>query len=116
MGTAKDIKASQDIFSVTVMLGLRGIILTICLPWMAWLSWKRRTWIPIAGFVLVLLFETGLAGALKMAVGRSFPYQYKGHKLLDTNHLAFPSGPVPYKHLNPPPNKEGGKRGGGGGG
>ena len=92
MGTAKDIKASQDIFSVMVMLGLRGIILTICLPWMAWLSWKRRTWIPIAGFVLVLLFETGLAGALKMAVGRSFPYQYKGHILLDTNHLAFPSG------------------------
>jgi membrane-associated phospholipid phosphatase len=41
---------------------------------------------------LVLLFETGLAGALKMAVGRSFPYQYKGHILLDTNHLAFPSG------------------------
>jgi membrane-associated phospholipid phosphatase len=92
MRLARDIQASQDIFSVTVMLGLRGIILTICIPWMAWLSWKRRTWIPIAGFVLVLLFETGLAGALKMAVGRSFPYQYKGHILLDTNHLAFPSG------------------------
>jgi hypothetical protein len=51
MRLARDIQASQDIFSVTVMLGLRGIILTICIPWMAWLSWKRRTWIPIAGFV-----------------------------------------------------------------
>lgn len=90
--TARRIQANRDIFSVTVMVGLRGIILTICLPWLGWLSWRRKSWIPIAGFILVLLFETGLAGALKMAVGRTFPYQNKGKMLLGTGELAFPSG------------------------
>ena len=68
----------------------RGIILTVCLPWLAWRSWRYRTWLPVGGFVLVLLFETGLVGALKVAIGRSFPYQ--GPMVLEAGFLAFPSG------------------------
>lgn len=93
--TSRDIDASIDIFSVTVMLGLRGIILTICLPILGWVSWKRRSWIPIAGFVIVLLLETGIAGALKISVGRIFPYQYENffsRMMIGQDELAFPSG------------------------
>ena len=45
---ARDLNAPHDFFSVTVMFGLRGIILTICLPILGWVSWKRRSWVPIA--------------------------------------------------------------------
>ena len=92
---ARDINASQDFFSVTVMFGLRGIILTICLPILGWLSWKRRSWVPIAGFLVVLVFETGVAGALKISVGRIFPYQYENfwnRMMIGQDEMAFPSG------------------------
>lgn len=88
--TARSIHKNRDFFEITVMAGLRGIILTVCLPLLAWRSWRDRSWMPIAGFVLVLLFETGLVGALKMAIGRSFPYQ--GPMVLEAGFLAFPSG------------------------
>lgn len=93
--TSREIDASVDFFSVTVMLGLRGIILTICLPILGWVSWKRRSWIPIAGFIIVLLLETGIAGALKISVGRIFPYQYENffsRMMIGQDELAFPSG------------------------
>lgn len=91
---ARRIRATRDIISVTVMLGLRGLILTICLPLMGWISWKRRSWLPVGGFLLVLLIETGLTGGLKMVVGRTFPYQTKSVEdmLIDAGELAFPSG------------------------
>lgn len=91
---ARRIRASRDVISITVMLGLRGIILTICLPMMGWMSWKRRSWLPLGGFLLVLLIETGLTGSLKMVVGRTFPYQTKNVKdmMIDAGELAFPSG------------------------
>ena len=88
--TARRLRPNRDLFEVTVMLGLRGIILTVCLPLLAWTSWRTRSWRGIIGFVLVLLFETGLVGVLKVAVGRSFPYQ--GDMVLEAGFLAFPSG------------------------
>jgi len=88
----KPFQGSRDTFEILVMVGLRGIIVTICLPWMGWLAWKRRSWMPIMGFVAVLLFETGLAGALKLAIGRSYPYQNGGRMLVDAGYMAFPSG------------------------
>lgn len=87
---ARLLKPDRELFEVTVMVGLRGIILTVCLPYLAWRSWRERTWTAVGGFVLVLLFETGLVGALKVAVGRSFPYQ--GPMMLEADLLAFPSG------------------------
>ena len=87
---ARQIRPNRDLFEITVMLGLRGIILTVCLPLLAWRSWRDKSWVGIGGFLLVLLFETGLVGALKMAVGRSFPYQ--GDMVLEAGFLAFPSG------------------------
>ena len=77
------------------MFGLRGIILTICLPILGWVSWKRRSWIPIAGFFIVLIMETGIAGALKISVGRIFPYQYRSffdRIMIGQDEMAFPSG------------------------
>lgn len=87
---ARLLRPNRDLFEVTVMFGLRGIILTVCLPYLAWRSWKERTWVALGGFALVLLFETGLVGALKVAVGRSFPYQ--GPMMLQADLLAYPSG------------------------
>jgi membrane-associated phospholipid phosphatase len=92
---AKDLKAPHDFFSVTVMFGLRGIILTICLPILGWVSWKRRSWVPIVGFLIVLVFETGIAGALKISVGRIFPYQFENfwnRMMIGQDEMAFPSG------------------------
>lgn len=91
---ARRIDSPRGIFTVTVALGLRGIILTICVPWLLWISRQRRSWTPIGGFALVLLFETGLVGALKMAVGRTFPYhhRYVDNMMIDVGGLAFPSG------------------------
>ena len=92
---ARNLDAPHDFFSVTVMFGLRGIILTICLPILGWLSWKRRSWVPIAGFLVVLVFETGIAGALKISVGRIFPYQYENfwnRMMIGQDEMAFPSG------------------------
>ena len=84
---------NKDVWKVTVMLGLRGLILTFFLPILGWISWKRRTWWPVLGFVLVLLFETGLAGGMKMAMGREFPWQsWPRLGALETGELAYPSG------------------------
>lgn len=91
--SSRRIGASNLFFSVTVALGLRGLILTVCLPLLGWISWKKKSWIPIGGFLLVLVFETGLAGALKLAVGRSFPFEaQRGHLMHNPGEMAFPSG------------------------
>lgn len=91
---ARRIDSPRGFFTISVALGLRGLILTICVPWLLWMSRKRRSWTPIGGFALVLLFETGLVGALKMAVGRTFPYhhRYVDNMMIDVGGLAFPSG------------------------
>lgn len=87
---ARRLRPNRDLFEITVMFGLRGIILTVCLPYLAWRCWKDRLLWPAVGFVTVLLFETGMLGAMKVAVGRSFPYQ--GDMVLEAGFLAFPSG------------------------
>ena len=87
---ARRLRPDRDLFEITVMFGLRGIILTVCLPYLAWRCWKDRLLWPAVGFVTVLLFETGMLGAMKVAVGRSFPYQ--GDMVLEAGFLAFPSG------------------------
>lgn len=91
---ARRIDTPRGLLTVTVTLGLRGLILTVCVPWLLWLSRQRKSWTPIGGFALVLLFETGLVGALKMAVGRTFPYhhRYVDNMMIDVGGLAFPSG------------------------
>lgn len=87
---ARRLRPDRDLFEITVMFGLRGIILTVCLPYLAWRWWKDRLLWPAVGFATVLLFETGMLGAMKVAVGRSFPYQ--GDMVLEAGFLAFPSG------------------------
>lgn len=84
---------NKRLWEFTVMFGLRGIILTVFLPIFGWISRRRRTWWPVVGFLLVLLFETGLTGGLKIAVGREFPWQsWPRMGELEVGKLAYPSG------------------------
>lgn len=87
---ARRLDVNRTFFEITVSFGLRGAILTVFVPILAWLSWTRRSWIPLGGFLIVLLFETGMVGALKMVMERPFPY--RGQLLLEAPKLAFPSG------------------------
>lgn len=87
---AKRARPNRDLFEVTVMLGLRGLILLACLPYLVWRGWRQKSWMPLVGFLGVLVLETGLLGAMKVSVGRSFPYQ--GDMVLEAGFLAFPSG------------------------
>ncbi len=90
---ARRLVDNKKVFEITAIFGLRGTIISFCLPILALVSWRRRSWAPIAGFVLVLLFETGLAGSTKMAIGREFPWQsWPRMGALGTKELAFPSG------------------------
>jgi len=91
--TARRLVPDKGIFRYTVHFGLRGALLTIFIPLLGWVSWKRRTWAPIVGFVIVLLFETGMTGALKLSVGRELPWQsWPLMGRLETGELGFPSG------------------------
>lgn len=87
---ARRIAPSRDILLITDKLALRGLIVTFCLPLMVYLARREKTWVPIVGFLLVLVFETGMTGSLKVAIGRTFPYER--HIMLETDSLAFPSG------------------------
>jgi len=72
---ARRLVEDKTFFEITALLGLRGLILSVCVPILALVAWRRRTWAPIVGFVIVLLFETGLAGSMKVAMGRQFPWE-----------------------------------------
>lgn len=90
---ARRLVDDKTFFEATAILGLRGTIISFCFPILGWVSWKRRTWAPILGFVIVLLFETGLAGSMKMAMGRQFPWEsWPRMGELQSGELAFPSG------------------------
>lgn len=87
---AVNISPPRDHLLLIDKLALRGLILIVCVPFLVGLARREGTWVPIGGFLLVLLFETGMTGSLKMAVGRTFPYEH--HQALGTDSLAFPSG------------------------
>lgn len=91
---SRDLHASREIFTKTVIFGLRGTIISVFIPVMALVSRRQRSWIPLGGFLLVLLFETGMAGSLKVAIGRTFPYDHYYYENVDVNvgEMAFPSG------------------------
>ena len=90
---ARRLVEDKTFFEITALLGLRGLILSVCVPILALVSWRRRTWAPIVGFVIVLLFETGLAGSMKVAMGRQFPWEsWPRVGALESGELAFPSG------------------------
>lgn len=87
---ARRLDIERTFFEITVSFGLRGLILTLALPVLIWLSWTRKSWIPVGGFLVVLVFETAITGALKLAMERPFPY--RGKLLEEAPRLAFPSG------------------------
>lgn len=91
--TARRLVPDKGIFRYTVSFGLRGALLTVFIPLLLWVSRKRQSWTPILGFLIVLLFETGMTGALKLSVGRELPWQsWPLMGRLETGELGFPSG------------------------
>ena len=91
--TARRLVPDKGIFRYTVSFGLRGALLTVFIPLLLWVSRKRQSWTPILGFLIVLLFETGITGALKLSVGRELPWQsWPLMGRLETGELGFPSG------------------------
>ena len=91
--TARRLVPDKGVFRYTVNFGLRGLMLTFFVPVLSWVSWRRRSWAPVIGFVVVLLFETGMTGALKLAVGRELPWQsWPLMGRLETGELGYPSG------------------------
>lgn len=91
--TARRLVPDKGIFRYTASFGLRGALLTLFIPLLVWVSRKRQTWTPVIGFLIVLLFETGMTGALKLAVGRELPWQsWPLMGRLETGELGFPSG------------------------
>ncbi len=91
---SRNLHASREIFTKTVIFGLRGTIISIFIPLMAFVSRRKRSWVPLGGLLLVLLFETGMAGSLKVAIGRTFPYDHYYYENVDVSvgEMAFPSG------------------------
>lgn len=91
---SRDLHASREIFTKTVIFGLRGTIISIFIPVLGYVSWRKKSWVPLGGLLLVLLFETGMAGSLKLAIGRTFPYDHYYYENVDVNvgEMAFPSG------------------------
>lgn len=87
---ARHLSPSREWLLLLDKLALRGLILTVCLPVTIYLARRERTWTPVVGFLLVLVFETGMTGSMKVAFGRTFPYERR--VLLGTDSLAFPSG------------------------
>ena len=91
--TARRLVPDKGIFKYTVSFGLRGALLMAFIPLLLWVSRKRRSWSPILGFIIILLFETGMTGALKVSVGRELPWQsWPLMGRLETGELGFPSG------------------------
>jgi membrane-associated phospholipid phosphatase len=90
---ARRLVPDKGVFRFTVNFGLRGLMLTVFLPLLSWVSWRRRSWAPLAGFLIVLVFETGMTGAMKLAVGRELPWQsWPLMGRLETGELGYPSG------------------------
>ena len=91
--TARRLAPDKGFFKYSVHFGLRGMLLTVFLPILSWVAWKRRSWVPLVGFLIVLLFETGITGALKLSIGRELPWQsWPLMGRLETGELGFPSG------------------------
>ena len=91
--TARRLAPDKGIFRLTVNFGLRGLMLSFFLPVLILVSWRRRSWAPVLGFVIVLFFETGMTGAMKLAVGRELPWQsWPLMGRLETGELGYPSG------------------------
>lgn len=90
---SRELHASREIFGNTVKLGFRWAIFIMSIP-LVIVAIIRRSWIPIGGFLLVFLFETGMTGSLKLAIGRTFPYDHYFYENVDVSvgEMAFPSG------------------------
>lgn len=71
--------------------GARGTILAVFIPFVAVVSWQRRTWQPLIRLVVALSLLTLTVYAFKFGVGRTAPVVNQIH----AGGQSFPSGHVP---------------------
>jgi membrane-associated phospholipid phosphatase len=73
-------------------LGGRGAILLVLTALVAWLAWRRRSWVPLRRVLLALVVLTAVVYAAKYATGRTAP-AYPGSYFF-TDGESYPSGHV----------------------
>jgi membrane-associated phospholipid phosphatase len=86
-----DSAAYPAVWLVT-QLGGRGAILVVLAALVAWLAWRRRTWVPLRRVLLALLVLTVAIYAAKYATGRTAP-AYPGSYFFADGE-SYPSGHV----------------------
>jgi membrane-associated phospholipid phosphatase len=77
---------------VVTQLGGRGTILVVLAGLVAWLRWRRHTWVPLRRVLLALLVLTVAVYAAKHATGRTAP-AYPGSYFF-ADGASYPSGHV----------------------
>jgi membrane-associated phospholipid phosphatase len=73
-------------------LGGRGFILAVLAVLVAWLAWRRRTFVPLIRVLVALVLLTGVIYAFKYGMGRTAP-AYPG-SFFHRDGTSFPSGHV----------------------
>jgi membrane-associated phospholipid phosphatase len=86
-----DSAAYPAVWLVT-QIGGRGAILVVLAGLVAWLAWRRRTWVPLRRVVLALVVLTAVVYAAKYATGRTAP-AYPGSYFF-SDGASYPSGHV----------------------
>jgi membrane-associated phospholipid phosphatase len=73
-------------------LGGRAFILAVLAVLVAWLAWRRRTFVPLVRVLVALVLLTGAIYAFKYGMGRTAP-AYPG-SFFHRDGTSFPSGHV----------------------
>jgi membrane-associated phospholipid phosphatase len=85
--------AAYPLVWLVTQLGGRVTISVVLAVLVAYLGWRRRTWLPLARVLLALALLTLAVYAVKSAVGRTAP-SYPGSFFFHTDGASFPSGHV----------------------
>jgi membrane-associated phospholipid phosphatase len=77
---------------LVTQLGGRGTLLLVLAGLVAWLAWRRRTWVPLRRVLLAVVVLTVVVYAAKYATGRTAP-AYPGSYFFADGE-SYPSGHV----------------------
>jgi membrane-associated phospholipid phosphatase len=78
---------------VLTQVGGRGAILVVLAGLVAYLAWRRGTWVPLFRVLLALALLTAVVYGIKDGTGRTAP-EYPGSFFFHADGASFPSGHV----------------------
>lgn len=78
---------------LVTQLGGRGTILAVLAVLVAYLAWRRRTWVPLMRVLVALAVLTAAIYAVKYGTGRTAP-AFPGSFFFNPDGASFPSGHV----------------------